>query len=1106
VLTNVLRLLGHIVRNKNDRKINTRPTQVILPLSPNHGAFGGDGMYSESKLGLEGLLDRFHSETWSESLLICGAVIGWTRGTGLMGGNDLVAQAVESHNVMTFSQKEMAFNLLALMTAPVIEMCETEPIWADLNGGLHLLPNVKQILTETRAQLNQTSKIRMALAREDLRQEVVLKGPAAAARLDDEGTSKPRSTLQVGYPELPDFEREVMPLQHMKGMVDPSSVPVIVGFSELGPWGSSRTRWEIESRGVFSQEGYIEMAWMMNLIKHFDGEDKGEHYAGWVDAKTGERVQDSEIGQRYCQSILEHSGVRLVEPELCDGYDPGRKEYMHEIAIEEDLPEFTASRETAEAFKLRHGANAAIRQAGESDEFKVQIKRGASVMISKAIPFEGFVAGQIPSGWDPTKYGISKDIIEQVDPVTQYALCCASEALYSAGIIDAYEMLQHLHISEIGNFIGSMMGGVTKTRQMYKDRYLDKDVQGDVMQETYLSTTAAWINMLLLGTAGPIKTPTGACATGIESIDSACESLITGKTKLCFVGGTDDFEESESFAFRTMNATVNAREELAKGRLPSEMSRPTSSTRAGFVEAQGSGVQIITTAELALKLGLPIYGIIGASTMASDKIGRSVPAPGQGVLSFARETPEASVSPLLDLDFRRDGMNSAIEGVNRWRDTSLQKAYLGGNWSMATPSPLSDVSEDSVAETLVQLPDSLSAAISHINNAANSQIKQARKLWGNQFRKQDPDISPLRAALAAWGLTVDDIDIASLHATSTKANDKNEPSILNQEMIHLGRSEGHPMLAICQKSVTGHPKAPAAAFMLNGCLQAMNTGLVPGNRNADNVDALLSEFRHIVFPTRPVQTRQLKAFSLTSFGFGQKGGQIIGVHPRYLYATLDYAAYTSYCTRVASRTGAANRAYQRALFTNSIVQCKDKPPYAAADESRVLMDPRARAVEDMAESTVAEPAATSTWKFDLHRLHPETVEPEREDLTLCNTPPLGKGSSGGIVDMVSASKSWLEAAAAVGDSSQARVSVGIDVEEVDGFKECHEVFIERNYTGKEKEWARRSVDSQSAFAGRWSAKEAVFKSLGVKGKGGGAALKEIEIVSTGGSPIVKVSR
>ena len=1113
MLTNVLRMLGDVVRNKKARNINARPTQVLLPLSPNHGTFGGDGLYAESKLGLESLLSRFHSETWSDSLVICGAVIGWTRGTDLMGDNDILAQAIESQNALTFSRKEMAFNLLVLITDPIAEMCESDSILVKLNGGLDEVSDLKGLLIRSRAELNRTSSIRKMIVAEDALEEKAHRG-------DDERTSSDgladnqskRSTIRIGFPTLPNFDREITPLHHLEGMVDLSSVPVIVGFSELGPWGSARTRWEMESRGVFSQEGFIEMAWMMNIIKYFSGEKDGSHYAGWVDSKTGAKVQDSQVGDLYGRQILQHSGVRIVESELFGGYEPGKKEFLHEVAIEETLPEFNASRSAAEAFKLLHGDKVSIRQVQGSDDFQVQLKRGAAVMVPKAVPFEGFVAGQIPTGWNAAKYGLPEDIVRQVDPVTAYALCCAAEALYSAGISDASEILEHIHISEVGNFVGSMMGGTTKVRNMYKDRYLDRDVQGDVMQETYLNATAAWINMLLLGAAGPIKTPTGACATGVESIDSACESLLCGKTKICFTGGTDDFQEEESYAFRTMNATVNPQEEFDKGRLPSEMSRPTSDSRAGFMEAQGSGMQILTTADLALRLGLPIYGVIAASTMAADKISRSVPAPGQGVLSFARQTSEASVSLLLDMEYRRHELRTAIERTEDWRNARLRKAYQEAKEHarvfLASDTPLT-VKDDECRSSR-----SLSADISAIHSSSNAQIKDLRRLWGNDIRRQNPDISPLQASLATWGLTVDDIDFVSLHATSTKANDKNEPDILNKQMSHLGRTLGNPALSICQKSLTGHPKAPAAAFMLNGCLQALDTGLIPGNRNADNVDPLLSAFPHLTFPTRSIQTKSLKAFSLTSFGFGQKGGQLIGIHPRYLYGTIDRTSYETYAACVSDRTRRCNRTYLNAMLENRIVACKTVPHFSLANQDAALLDPNSRINTRTAQGAPwqymkGDVRAEQVGQKTIHEMG-SLIPPEQSNIAQPHSPALAfpPGKSSELDTTLIKTKEWLEDTAThVGRHGD--IGVGVDVETClsPENSDLQGLFAQRNFTAEEKAIAERSADPRNALTGKWSAKEAVFKSFGVKSKGAGAAMKDIEVLSGNeGEPIVKVGR
>jgi fatty acid synthase subunit alpha len=63
--------------------------------------------------------------------------------------------------------------------------------------------------------------------------------------------------------------------------------------------------------------------------------------------------------------------------------------------------------------------------------------------------------------------------------------------------------------------------------------------------------------------------------------------------------------------------------------------------------------------------------------------------------------------------------------------------------------------------------------------------------------------------------------------------------------------------------------------MLNGSVQAMNEGLVPRNRNADNIDGALQQYDRIMYPNRGIRM-DAKAFTITSFGLGQKGAQAVG--------------------------------------------------------------------------------------------------------------------------------------------------------------------------------------------------------------------------------------
>ena len=1058
MLTNLLRLLGCVKSQKQARGFETRPAQVILPLSPNHGTFGNDGLYSESKLALETLFNRWHSESWGSFLTICGAVIGWTRGTGLMSGNNVVAEGIEKYGVRTFSQQEMAFNLLGLMAPNIVNLCQVEPVYADLNGGFQFVPDLKNLMSNLRKEIMETSEVRQAVTKETAIENKIVNGEDSEA-LYKKVTVDPRANIKYQFPDLPSWKNDIEPLNaNLKGMVDLDKVVVVTGFSEVGPWGNSRTRWEMEAYGQFSLEGCVEMAWIMGLIKNHNGPLKGKTYSGWVDAKTNEPVDDKDIKAKYEKFVLEHSGIRLIEPELFHGYDPKKKQLMQEVQIEEDLEPFETSRETAEEFKREHGEKVEIFELAESGEFTVRMKKGATLLIPKALKFDRLVAGQIPTGWNAKTYGIPDDIISQVDPVTLYVLVCTVESLLASGITDPYEFYQYVHISEVGNCVGSGIGGTTALRGMYKDRFLDRPVQKDILQESFINTMSAWVNMLLISSTGPIKTPVGACATAVESVDIGYETILEGKARVCFVGGFDDFQEEGSYEFANMKATSNAEDEFLHGRTPKEMSRPTTTTRNGFMESQGCGMQVIMTAQLALDMGVPIYGILGLTATATDKIGRSVPAPGQGVLTTAREAPSKFPSPLLDIKYRKRQLDMRKAQIKQWHESELM--YLQEEVSAMK----SQGSEFNESEYMQDRAD-------HIKREATRQEKEAMYSLGNNFWKQDSRIAPLRGALATWGLTIDDLGVASFHGTSTVANDKNESDVICQQMKHLGRKKGNALMGIFQKYLTGHPKGAAGAWMMNGCLQVLNSGLVPGNRNADNVDKVMEKFDYIVYPSRSIQTDGIKAFSVTSFGFGQKGAQAIGIHPKYLFATLDQAQFQTYKQKVQARQKRAYRYFHNGMITNTMFVAKSHSPYSDTQQSQVFLNPTSRVTMDKKSHELTYAATT------VSRSHDPKTEQTRE-----------------MVESL--------AKATATENSK----IGVDVEAVDAINIDNQTFIERNFTSAEQAYCRKASNTQASFTGRWSAKEAVFKSLGVQSRGGGAALKDIEIGSgDNGAPVVTVS-
>jgi fatty acid synthase subunit alpha len=228
-----------------------------------------------------------------------------------MGPTNIIAEELEGYGVRTFSAKEMAFNILGLMHPLLFSITQVEPIWADLNGGMDRLPDLAEITTRIRLGINKKADLRRAIARDNSADFKITNGNEAERVLQSVDVV-PRANFRFQFPELEAAE-SLEDLAKLRGIVDLERVIVVTGFAEVGPWGSSRTRWEMEARGELTIEGCIEMAWMMGFIKHFDGKLKdGSLHVGWLDSKTSEPVDDKDVKGRYEKDIVAHAGVRLI--------------------------------------------------------------------------------------------------------------------------------------------------------------------------------------------------------------------------------------------------------------------------------------------------------------------------------------------------------------------------------------------------------------------------------------------------------------------------------------------------------------------------------------------------------------------------------------------------------------------------------------------------------------------------------------------------------------------------------------------------------------------------------------------------------------------------
>ncbi|PIA19567.1 fatty acid synthase [Coemansia reversa NRRL 1564] len=932
MMTNVMRLIGRIKVAKEELNIVGRPAIVMLPLSPNHGITGGDGFYSESKIALMTASNRWESESWEGYLSVVGMKLGWTRGTGLMSANNIYGELMERVGVRTFSTWEMTFIIFGLLHPRMVNLAYRHPVYANFDGALGRLEALSKHLASERHRIEHESTIRRAMAQDRHADASLMYGQVVSVVQAAQGMT-PLAKFRSHMPAVKDYD-SLQHLHHLQGMVNLDKIVVITGYGEVSPHGNAETRWEIEAFSELSVEGCIELAWIMGLIRHVNGPlpSTGQHYTGWVDAKSGEPVSDSNIKSRYEEYILAHTGIRLIEPELADGYDPNKKNVLREVQINQDMEPFEASAEEAAAYKESNGKHVDIWENSSGGSWSVRFLRGALIRVPMSINADRLVAALVPTGWDAARFGITEDLIRQTDMVTLFTLVAAVEALIRSGITDPYELYQHFHVSEVGNTIGSAVGGLQGWDEIFHYRRLHKDVRVDAIQEGMISTIQAWVNMLLMSASGPVKPTVGACATAVLSIDVAVETIQTGKAKVMLAGGVDDFNEVSTAEFASMGASSNTAQEFARGRTTSEMCRPCTTTRCGLVESHGSAVVVLMSASAALKCGAPIYGIVGMSNTATDKQGSSVPAPGKGILTSAREIhngnniSDSSSLDLLNLDYRRGQLDFQQQMLDAWKQSKLDMLQKSGDSANNGECHANIVNDSNKIERMWL-----------------RQKQAMQDVWGNEFWKQDSEISPLRGSLAVWGLTPDDIGLASFHGTSTKANDLNESEVLNAQLAHVGRTPGHVIPVVCQKWMTGHPKGSAAGFMLNGVIQSLRTGIIPGNRNADNIANELWKCDYALYLSKSIQTTGIKSALLKSFGFGQVGGELLVVHPDYILATVDRSTLDEYNRQLQLRITKSDRYWQDVLIgDHPFVQFKTSPPYTIEQQQDVYLNPLAR--------------------------------------------------------------------------------------------------------------------------------------------------------------------
>jgi len=575
---------------------------VVLPGSPNRGTFGGDGAYGEVKAALDAVVNKWKVEKgWPEKVTLAHAHIGWVAGTNLMGGNDALVPIAEAEGIHVYHPNEIADELLTLVTRQSRIHAKVAPLDADFTGGL---ADAKISLPELAARLERAS----------------------------ESTDEEDKPATIKALPTPVWHEQPAAIDTNDITQDLDDMVVIVGVGEVSSWGSGRTRYEAEF-GInrdgsvdLTAAGVLELAWMMGLLTW-----KEDPAPAWYDADN-QAVAEEDIYDRFRDEVIARAGIR----ELTDKYFLTSQGSIDVATVFLDREiEFVVDSEAEARDYVAADEEGTRIYRNEDGEWVVRKLKGAIARVPRKATLTRTVAGQMPDGFDPARWGIPPAMLDGLDRIAVWNLVTAVDAFLTAGFSPA-ELLQAVHPGDVSSTQGTGIGGMESLHKVFVTRFLGEARPSDILQEALPNVVAAHVMQSYVGGYGQMIHPVAACATAAVSVEEGVDKIRLGKSDVVIAGGIDDVQVESLTGFGDMNATAETAAMHAKGIDSRFISRANDQRRGGFLEAEGGGTVILARGSVAKELGLPVYAVVAHAQSYADGAHTSIPAPGLGALGAGR--------------------------------------------------------------------------------------------------------------------------------------------------------------------------------------------------------------------------------------------------------------------------------------------------------------------------------------------------------------------------------------------------------------------------------------------------------------------------------------
>lgn len=471
-----------------------------------------------------------------------------------------------------------------------------------------------------------------------------------------------------------------------------SNLPVIIGFGGINAAGRTS-----------SHHGYRRL-----ILDHLDTQSRLDtltDLATLTNKATFKNGLYYGLGQEQgltqvqlaAQLGEELKAATLIRPILSQAYDIQRLVLNKAVQIAPATGDCTCIRMRKRHLPNRLPDNWQVSSI-DSDTAEVTISGAFSAILPDTKRAPVSAAGQLPDGFDPGSLYQSRNHPRNL----QMTVFGASDALSSTGI--AWQTMQDqvapdriavYASNSIGQLDDAGFGGLLKNPSA------GKRITSKQMPLGYGQMPADFVNAYLIGSVGAVGSALGACATFLYNLRNAVEDIKSGRRDLVIVGGSDAPITPEIMeGFRTMGALAEDHEVRALDASAEADLRRTSrpfSSNCGFTMGEASQWIVLTSDDLAVKLGAQIHGAVAGVFVNADGHKKSISAPGIGNYITLAKAAALTESMLGTESLRQRScvqahgtstpQNRITEshvinetaktfGIERWKVAAV-KAYLG---------------------------------------------------------------------------------------------------------------------------------------------------------------------------------------------------------------------------------------------------------------------------------------------------------------------------------------------------------------------------------------------------------------------------------------------